>query len=429
MEHNKLSLKINRAQIPFFVSGIIIFTGRFNGININQYIKYIIAGVWALYYFVAAFMNQNHKSNKSDIRRQVRGHFWLMISPFLFIGIYTLCIWGVNGAASFGNFTRLCSTILYLIIAWGFAGCGYYLYGKKTIDILFWAGVASYFLGSIIPLIAGYGFNEIGRYLVSTVTGINTAVSYMMEVHDLTFAMGLFFLYYVFIENKRTRKHKAKILLSLTLIVLGLKRIEILAIGIAIGSYLIALRKGKTMKGRGTFFFVIFTILSFGYVYIIWSGALAAIAAQLKINFMGRLGYYAYAKKFYTFSPFFFGHGYTFFSRYWANLHASGFRIDGYGIAASIHSDILVMYIELGFIAMMLWIYYCFRYKTVKLNKLYGNIVSKFYLLSTIFMFIIYFTDNTSTYFITQMIYFMIPLSMGKSSAMNISLEKKLNEG
>ena len=65
------------------------------------------------------------------------------------------------------------------------------MFGEKSIDVLFYAGVTSYTLGSIIPLIFNYGVREIGLYLISAITGANTAASYMMEVHDLTFAMGL----------------------------------------------------------------------------------------------------------------------------------------------------------------------------------------------------------------------------------------------
>ena len=39
-------------------------------------------------------------------------------------------------------------------------------------------------------------------------------------------------------------------------------------------------------------------------------------------------------------------------------------------------------------------------------------------------MFILYLTDNTSTYFITQMIYYLIPLAMGNTSTINVNLKR-----
>ena len=417
-------IKIRKSQIPYFISGIIIFTNRFSGTNIYYSIKYIVAGIWALYYLAVVISVQNNVTRKNEKYEQIKSHYNLMIAPFVAFCFYSIAIWAFREDVTIGNYTRLFSTILYLALAWGYASCGYYLFGEKSIDVLFYAGVTSYTLGSIIPLIFNYGVREIGLYLISAITGANTAASYMMEVHDLTFAMGLFFLYYMFVENRKERSHIKKILLSFILIVLGLKRIEILALAVAIVSYWVVLRKGKTMKGRSIFFFLVFSILTVGYVYIIWSGALEILATRFEIDFMGRLGYYSYARKFYKFSPFFLGNGYTYFSRYWGNLYSSGLRIDGYGVAASIHSDILVMFIEIGFIGMLIWIYYCFKYKTVKLNSRNGTAVGEYYLLATIYMFILYLTDNTSTYFITQMIYYLIPLAMGNTSTINVNLKR-----
>lgn len=416
-------IKINKA-VPYFVSGVIVFTNRFNGSDVNYSIKYIIAGIWALYY-AAIVISTQRNGRRSEKFKRIQDHYWLMIAPFLAFGIYTVFVWMFNEDVSIGNYTRLASTILYLAIAWGFASCGYYLFGRKSIDILFYAGVTSYVCGSIIPLIFNYGIQEIWKYLAGIATGTNTTASYMMEVHDLTFAMGLFFLYYILSIDENKQVHKGKAILSLILIVLGLKRIELLALVIAILSYWVVLRRGRNIKRRSSFFFITFSILSFGYVYMIYGGVLEALANRFGINFMGRLGYYAYARDYYSFSPLFFGKGYTYFSRYWGELYSSGFRIDGYGIAASIHSDILVTYIEIGFIGMLGWIYYCFKYKTTRLNKTNGAAVGEYYLLATIFMFILYLTDNTSTYFITQMIYYLIPLAMGNASMINTNLKKK----
>lgn len=413
-------LKIRKGQILFFLSGIIIFTGRFNGVNVNQYIKYIVAGVWGGFYVASVLAYRQKTKKKSDIQR----HTYLMVLPFVTFFVYTLSIWILNGNAGIRNFTRLCSTILYLIIAWSFACCGYFLFGRQTVDILFWSGVCSYTLGSIIPLIWNYGIDGPGQYLLSIIMQSDISSSYMMEVHDLTFAMGLFFLYYAFFEPHRTEHHKAKLVLSIILIFLGLKRIEVLALAAATASCLIVLRKGKVMKKRSLLFFIFFTILSFAFVHLISNGIISYWAARLGINSMGRIGYYTFASDFYKFTPFYTGTGYTYFSRYWGKLHASGFRIGGYGIAASLHSDILVMYIELGFFMMILWLYYSFRYKTVALSKKYGTITGKYYLLATIFMFIIYFTDNTSTYFITQMIYFLIPLSISRTVGLDAGTSK-----
>lgn len=415
------SLKIRKSQIPYFISGIIIFTTRFNGTNVNYNIKYVVAGFWTLYYMAIVISSQNNVIRKNIKCEQVKEHYNLMIAPFVIFCIYSIILWMFQDDVTLGNYTRLFSTILYLALAWGYASCGFYLFGKNSIDILFWAGVTSYTLGSIIPLIVNYGIQEIKLYLISAITGVNTVASYTMEVHDLTFAMGLFFIYYIFVESKKERNHVKKIFIAFVLIVLGLKRIEIFALAVAIVSYWVVLRKGKTIRGRSLFFFLAFLIVSMGYVYLIWSGVLETLATKYGIDFMGRLNYYSYARNFYDFSPLFFGKGYTWFSRYWGGLYYSGFRLGKYRVAASIHSDILVMFIEIGFVGILAWIFYCFRFKTGKLTRCSGVAVGEYYLLTTIYMFILYLTDNTSTYFITQMIYYLIPLAMGNISTININ--------
>lgn len=402
-------LRSQRKLILYFFSSMFIVTVKFNGNTMNQYYKYAVAGLWSLIFLANYFLGYGNKER----RKKIREHLILMVKPFAVIAAYTIVLWiAVNGNATFGNFTRLMSTILYLFIAWTFASCGFYFFGKKVVNIIFWSGICSYVIGSVTPLVINFGLPEIWSYLKSIFTGGSTVATPVMEVHDLTFSMGLFFLYYAFFESKKEKNHKLKIVLSILMILYGLKRIEILALGMAIGSYIIALRKSKTIRGRSLFFFGVFVAISYGYIYLIDSGTLSVLATQYGINSMGRIGFYEYAKSYFNFSPFFLGTGYTYFSRMWQNLYFDGFRIGGYGIAASIHSDILNMYIEIGFIMMLIWMYYYFTYKTRRLDKKYGIIPSEYYLLSTIFMFMLYLTDNTSTYFVTQMVYFLLPLSL-----------------
>ena len=83
-----------------------------------------------------------------------------------------------------------------------------------------------------------------------------------------------------------------------------------------------------------------------------------------------------------------------------------------------------VMFIEIGFVGMLAWIFYCFKFKTGRLSRCNGIAVGEYYLLATIYMFILYLTDNTSTYFLTQMIYYLIPLAMGNMSKFNIDLKR-----
>ena len=96
-------------------------------------------------------------------------------------------------------------------------------------------------------------------------------------------------------------------------------------------------------------------------------------------------------------------------------MFLSGFRINGYGVPAGIHSNILTLYIENGFVVFILWIVYSFYIKTKKLYKKSSVVSAECYLLLTVFVFILYLTDNCFKYFDTQMIYFLIPLALAES--------------
>ena len=105
----------------------------------------------------------------------------------------------------------------------------------------------------------------------------------------------------------------------------------------------------------------------------------------------------------------------------------SGFAINGHGVAASIHSNTLLLYIENGFVVFVLWIIYCFGIKTKILSKKCGILSAESYLLLTVYVFILYLTDNTFKYFDTQMMYFLIPLAI-IDSPHTILIKSKINK-
>lgn len=59
-------IKIRKSQIPYFISGIIIFTNRFNGTNINYSIKYIVAGIWATLLFGSCYFSSEQCNKKKQ---------------------------------------------------------------------------------------------------------------------------------------------------------------------------------------------------------------------------------------------------------------------------------------------------------------------------------------------------------------------------
>lgn len=402
-------LKIEKKKLLFIISASIAMTLRFWGINMNIYVKYIISGIWC--FFLIIILVKNNSFRARNIRRQ----YFLMVLPIIIMSIYALIVWSLTSSNIIESVPRLSSTVLYMCLAWGFAGIGYYYFGKKSIDYLFYAGCISYFFGSVLCLVLQHGINGIVLYTQNLVTGVDSPFAFVMEVHDLTFAMGLFFLYYLFFEDKNTKHHYKKIVCSALLIFLGLKRIEILALIIAIILYYSLVRWGKKITFRAIVLTIVFVVVNLGFVYVISSGLLEELVALYDINTKGRLDYYGFAKQYFEMSPKFPGLGFTYFSKIFSDLFYSGFRINGHGVAPSIHSDTLILYIENGFFMFILWIVYSFYIKTKKLYKKCGLVSAESYLLLTAFIFILYLTDNCFKYFDTQMVYFIIPLALAES--------------
>lgn len=397
----------------YFLSSVIVLTTRFWGINTNSNVRYVIMGLWVLYLSLNYLKRVSHQFEK----KLINNSFGTMVFPYIFISVYTVMMWLFNSDVVFGNYTRLCSTLLYLVLSWAYACAGIYFFGKKGIDYLFWAGGCSYTLGSISCLLFTQGGTGLSQYIKGLLIGVDTSANYIMEVHDLTFAMGIFFIYYCFFEEKSEHWHKQKVVLSILFIVLGLKRIEILALVVAITFYVLLLKWGKKIKFRAYFCALVFTVISLLFVYIIKTNLISELVSMFGISGAdGRIGYYLYANRYYSFDVSYLGKGWTWFSRYYQELYNSGFRIDGHGIAASLHSDILTMFIEIGFPLFILWVFYMFVHRAIKLTKYYGIQVGECVLLTTVFMFILYLTDNTLTYVDTQMLFCMAPMAVACTS-------------
>ena len=415
---------MNVKKMLFILSSTIILTSRFWGVNINYIIRYSLMAIWDLYIALSYFAFR--QPNKC--RRVIKTNFNKIITSFIVFFLYTILLWMIKSNANSANLTRLCSTFLYLILFYGYACTAIYLFREKGIDYLFCAGVLSYSCGSILYLLVNYGVLGIIAYISSLIHGVASVANYAMEVHDLTFSMGFFFLYYFFFEEKSEKKHKTKISVSIILILLGLKRIEILALVVAICLYFVLIKWGKGIKARAFICAMVSVLVLLGYVFIIKSGILSVLTIKYGIEDSGRLSYYLYANQFYEFSPSYMGTGWTWFNKYVYQLYLSKFRIDGHRIAASIHSDILVMFIEIGFILFVFWVVYMFMARPILLSKKFGVLTGECALLLTLYMFVLYLTDNTMGYPDTQMLFILVPMTVAlKNKETNSTMTKYFN--
>ncbi len=376
----------------------------------SKILMYICLGILAFWSFIA-ILNIS-KDIHNSLNKNILLHFKYYLIPWFLIFAYSITIWLINGDFALNNITRLSSTILFLVLYAGFIASGIEYFKGEIIDIFFVSMAVMYFLYSIIPNILFLGPVNFFEYVfVYNITGqANQYINLYnpLEVHDLTFASGIFLLYYLLFENNKVKFHKLKIFIAVLLVFIGLKRIEIISLFVVIVFYLFT-RKIKDIRKLAFFSCIIFLIVSNIFLILIDNSILNIISEKYGINFMGRLSLYDFASNYYEYSPFYLGKGFTKFTRFFSDLYNSGYRINGHQIPASIHSNILELFIEIGMIPYILWTVYYLYFKTSVLQREFDKKSAYIYLVMTIYMFILYFSDNTLTYGLSQSCLFLVP--------------------
>lgn len=400
-------LEISPLKLLFFISVIIVSTSRAFGVDINMYIEVAITLIWTAYFII----NIGLKVDNTGFYSTTVRHIIYMLLPYIAMALYTLVIWVISDEIiTLSNATRLVSTVLYLSLDIFFVAAGALIFKKNIVNVMFWGGVISYFIGSVLGALLFCGIDDILLYLYSIVGfDVTSSVGYYMEVHDLTFAFGVYFLYYL-CYGKSEQYRKSKILISIIFILLGFKRIEVLAIIISLICFVTIFKLIKSCKILSIIVFLTAIICTLVFIAIVKNGFLVELIEYFGVDTAGRISYYTYASNYYDFSISYFGVGYSWFTRLWQQLYLSGFRLAGHGVAASIHSNILEIYIEIGMIGLIIWLFYNLFYRTKKLDRYYGGYVAKAYMVLSIYMVILYLTDNTLHYGTTQIAYFIIPL-------------------
>ena len=394
-------MRLNKINIVNHILIILFCTTRFWGGNLPWYINLIVR---IFYIILFLFLNRM----KLNVSKKCFKIFLYTIFPILSIMIYTLGLWGYTGNIPSTSVIRnLFTSNIYIIISVLFGALVYQKYKDDTVDLFVNCGFISYIIGSIIPLIILFP-SECLKYLF-TAYSANYDLLYYTEVNDLTFAMGFCFLYYLFFDS-RSINYKFKYLLKCFFMIFwGLKRIEIFALILTILFYKIVISKFN-IRISSSIATGIILFISFFYIMFIHNSELIEIAAKYNINFMGRLTTYVYvASHFSQFDIRFPGIGFGFIDEILEGLEKMNFKI-GYIPIISLHSDILRMYIGIGFIAFGFWVIYQCFIKTRLIKRNINLNCAKGYLMFTVYLFVLYLTDNTYSYPVTFTLYIICTL-------------------
>ena len=331
-----------------------------------------------------------------------------MAAPYMVTVLWSAVIW-ISEFAELRTMTRGFFFPFYQIIAAMTAFATLYLFGKKGI----WYQLVAMCLGNtliVAQVVARGGVSAFIQELVTLLTTFGEVTGPMMhetEVHDLTFSFGPYaVLLAMYMEPKKLRWWLACAAVGFYMLV-GLKRIEIGAIAIAvILCWMLKKMQDQTVRQIGNIFCIATMIISFAYIVAIHEG-LFDYLEQMGMDTKGRDMLYRYVARQYSISPTFLGRGLGFSSVAWDLTGLIGPEWRGVHQDAY-HNEFVRMYVEVGFFGYVAW--YIF-YLPVRLKYMWkegGKRAAILTLAYSIYCMITYATDNTLYYFFINLSTFIL---------------------
>ena len=286
-----------------------------------------------------------------------------------------------------------------------------YLLEERAVNWLFF-GMCAANAGIALLEMPKYGIAQSVSSVITCLVTFGEAEGFVraLEIHDITFLFGQFFIYYMMFAPKSSRKDKRirrlGIALSIFFILLGLKRSVLPAVFVVciyVKLLRFAKKPGKFLLATGIGLAVFFWF----YLYLTRSGILVAFLESLGIDMMGRDVLWSLPNKYYELSLFWKGLGFEAVTDLVNQWHQAGLINRAYPL----HNDILRIFIELGALGFLLWegIFYIL-YPAYWMRR-HDMQTGLFYMAVLLYMTLTYLTDNTAFYFWSCIGLRLIPMS------------------
>ncbi len=365
-------------QILLIISLSISFWNDINVYPISKVITYGLMIVWICLAIIKLFLNIFDYDQYRDLLRRFFACNFLIK---LFIYIYTICliVFGVSQSRFFStNMETFINAISAIAIV--------YLFGKNSLK----CSVSAICLTFFSALVVTIGIYKLDFYK-------------KLEFHDIAFSGGYILLYLFFASKRWILKNKIYILSISLMILLAFKRIGIAALIITILYYIIIEQFNEKTKRKLIYISGGIAIcISYIYVYLVISGKFVNVIDIIGDFTSGRYYYYQIVQELCDFDIRYLGMGRNamavMFSQEYSYFHVG-----------NLHSDILRMYAECGFVVFGLWLCnYFFLFPRCIENR-FGFKAFELFFICTIYNFLIYFTDNTELYIANQYFYILIP--------------------
>ena len=333
--------------------------------------------------------------------------FLILIAVYLLVSMY---IW-ITDLSNVASISRAGQKILFQTITIIYAVFMCYLFEDKAVNYLFFSMCATNAAIMLLEM-PKYGIKESIVSVITCIVTFGNAEGFVrsLEIHDITFLFGQFFIYYLLFAPKTNasekRMRRAGIILSFFFILLGLKRGVLPAI-LLVFVYVKLLRKAKDPKKFVLVTGIVLFLFLYLYLYLTRSGILVEFLESHGIDMMGRDVLWSLPNDHYQLSPFWKGLGFEGVT----DLVNEWFRQGLINRAYPLHNDILRVFIELGALGFTLWAGINYILYPAYWMMKHDKETSILYMALLCYMTATYLTDNTAFYFWCCIGLRLIPMS------------------
>ena len=406
------SIRETKKKIPLFVTFIAVACTVLAGIGDWKVLNNAYGGLpkaIALGTIVCAFLNFLVNADFARIKKAV-GYFptfLLLIAVYVLISMY---IW-VTDFSKAASISRAGQKIFFQTITIIYAVFMCYLYEEKAVHYLFF-GMCATNTAIMLLEMPNYGFAESISSVVRCIVTFGEAEGFVraLEIHDITFLFGQFFIYYMMFAPKNTKGEKrlrrSGVILSLFFMLVGLKRSTlpaVLLVCIYVKLLRLARKPRKLILATGTGLFLFFYL----YLFLTRSGILVSFLESIGVDMMGRDVLWSLPNDYYTLSPLWKGLGFEAVTDLVNMWYQQGLINRAYPL----HNDILKIFIELGALGFTLWAGINYIVYPSYWMKKHGTETGLLYMAILAYMTVTYLTDNTAFYFWSCIGLRLIPMS------------------
>ena len=409
---NTGELQTSRKECPAFIIFLVVACTIFAGLGDWKVLNNAYGGLpkaIVLGAIVCAFMYFLVSADFGKLRKAM-SFFPIFLLPIAVYIVISMYIW-ITDFSQVASISRAWEKILFQTITIIYAVFMCYLLEERAVNYLFFSMCA---VNTAIMLLEmpKYGIAESISSVVTCIVTFGEAEGFVraLEIHDITFLFGQFFVYYMMFAPKglksERRIRRCGIILSLFFILLGLKR-GVLPAVIIVCIYVKFLRLFKKPEKLIMATGISIALFFYFYLYLTRSGLLVEFLESHGVDMMGRDVLWSLPNQYYELSPFWKGLGFESVTELVNQWYQDGLINRAYPL----HNDILKIFIELGAPGFTLWAGINYILFPAYWIKRHDTQTGMLYMAILMYMTASYLTDNTAFYFWCSIGLRLIPMS------------------